>query len=44
MFIEISYLENLTNEMVYTIRPGLFEIIRIQTIATLVIFVAQSAQ
>ena len=36
----LARLEDLRNEMVYTIRRGLFEIIKIQTIATLVIFVA----
>ena len=39
----LARLEDLRNEMVYTIRRGLFEIIRIQTIATLVIFVAGQA-
>jgi uncharacterized membrane protein len=36
----LARLEDLRNEMVYTIRRGLFEIIKIQTIATLVVFVA----
>lgn len=39
----LARLEDLRNEMVYTIRRGLFEIIKIQTIATLVIFVAGGA-
>ncbi|MBS0336159.1 MAG: exopolysaccharide Pel transporter PelG [Proteobacteria bacterium] len=36
----LARLEDLRNEMVYTIRRGLFEIIKIQTIATLAVFVA----
>ncbi len=39
----LARLEDLRNEMVYTIRRGLFEIIKVQTIATLVIFVAGGA-
>ena len=39
----LARLEDLRNGMVYTIRRGLFEIIKIQTIATLVIFVAGPA-
>lgn len=39
----LGRLEDLRNEMVYTIRRGLFEIIKVQTIATLVIFVAGPA-
>lgn len=39
----LARLEDLRNEMVYTIRRGLFEIIKVQTIATLVVFVAGGA-
>jgi len=39
----LGRLEDLRNEMVYTIRRGLFEIIKVQTIATLAIFVAGPA-
>jgi uncharacterized membrane protein len=39
----LARIEDLRNEMVYTIRRGLFEIIKIQTIATLMIFVAGPA-
>ncbi len=39
----LARLEDLRNEMVYAIRRGLFEIIKIQAIATLVIFVAGPA-
>lgn len=39
----LGRLEDLRNEMVYTIRRGLFEIVKVQTIATLAIFVAGPA-
>ena len=39
----LARLEDLRNDMVYTIRRGLFEIIKIQTIAVLAVFVAGPA-
>jgi uncharacterized membrane protein len=36
----LEYLEELRNEMVITVRRGLFEIIKIQAIAALVVFIA----
>ncbi|HTP63722.1 MAG TPA: exopolysaccharide Pel transporter PelG [Burkholderiales bacterium] len=36
----LEYLEELRNEMVLTVRRGLFEIIKIQSIAALVVFIA----
>jgi uncharacterized membrane protein len=39
----LAQMEDLRNEMVYTVRRGLFEIIKIQTIATLVTLVAGPA-
>lgn len=39
----LGRLEDLRNDMVYTIRRGLFEIIKIQTIAVLAVFVAGPA-
>lgn len=39
----LARLEDLRNEMVYTIRRGLFEIIKVQSIATLIVFVAGGA-
>ncbi len=39
----LAQMEDLRNEMVYTVRRGLFEIIKIQTIATLAMLVAGPA-
>ena len=39
----LDYIEQMREEMVFTIRQGLFEIIKIQTIAVLVVFVAGPA-